>query len=65
MILCMTGSDIFYEALDKAEGSSLEAYLDEVCGSNRELRAEVEGVLHRNSAQEGFKDVPALHVIVM
>ncbi len=42
-------NEIFLEALDRKGSESQKTFLDEVCGSDQELRGEVESLLTADS----------------
>ncbi|MCL5278851.1 MAG: protein kinase [Planctomycetes bacterium] len=50
---------IFLEALDRRAGEQRKSYLDEACGSNTELRAEVEALLLAHEKAGEFLDPAA------
>ena len=52
--------DIFSEALDKQTPDELEAYLNEVCGVNNELRTKIESLLKAHSKAGDFLEIPAI-----
>jgi serine/threonine protein kinase/Flp pilus assembly protein TadD len=54
---------IFSEALDK-HGSERQAYLNEVCGEDRDLRAKVEALLKADEEASDFLEVPIFDVDV-
>ena len=50
----------FFKAAVKLPPDRRAAYLDQACGSDAELRAEIESLLHAHDASGSFlKDVPA------
>ena len=49
--------DIFQGALELA-GEQRSAYLNEACGEDQELRAEVDRLLATDGDSEGFLDTP-------
>ena len=56
----MSESGIFKAAV-KLPPDRRAAYLDQACGSDAELRAEIESLLHAHDATGGFlEDVPAV-----
>lgn len=50
--------EIFHESLRRDEGESREHYLDDACGENEELRAEVESLLTSLEEARTFLEVP-------
>ncbi len=55
----MSESGIFKAAV-KLPPERRAAYLDQACGSDADLRPEIESLLHTHDASCGFLDVPAL-----
>ena len=51
--------EIFDVASEKADPAERAAYLDEVCGEDRQLRAEVEELLKAHEEAGGFLEAPA------
>jgi serine/threonine protein kinase/tetratricopeptide (TPR) repeat protein len=50
----LSEQSIFLEALERPAGKERAAYLDEVCGSNRRLRTDVEALLKANERLPGL-----------
>jgi len=55
---------IFAEALEKETPEVRAAYLDEACGSDKKLRAEVEALLESHDQAGSFLEAPAFDVTV-
>jgi len=55
---------IFAEALEKKTPEERAAYLDEACGSDKKLRAEVEALLESHDQAGSFLEAPAFDVTV-
>ncbi len=55
---------IFAEALEKKTPQERAAYLDEACGSDKKLRAEVEALLESHEQAGSFLETPAFDVTV-
>jgi tetratricopeptide (TPR) repeat protein/serine/threonine protein kinase len=51
---------IYYTALEKKSPEEQRAYLEEVCGENKELLGKVEALLKAHEKAEGFLEVPIL-----
>ena len=54
----MKAEDIFFAALDKNTPAGRKTYLDEACGDDAGLRAQVEGLLHSHQEAGSFLDIP-------
>src|SRR5437016_14522987 len=55
----LRADSIFVEALDKARPEERSAYLDQACGSDRELRQRVERLLAAQPRFMSFLEAPA------
>ena len=51
-------NEIFLKALDCESSESRQAYLDQACGSDKELRAQVESLLEADSDAASFLGRP-------
>src|SRR5262249_53138785 len=56
--LYQSEKSIFLEALEKSSASERKAFLDQACGDNARLRAEVEALLRAHEKPQGLLDVP-------
>lgn len=50
--------EVFGAALDLEEGERREAYLRAMCGTDEQLRAEIDSLLHAHTKAEGFLEAP-------
>ena len=56
----MNAEEIFLKAIEKRSAGERAAYLDGACGSDTELRAEVEALLDSDDAAGSFLEPPYL-----
>lgn len=56
----MSEQDIFLTAVEIADLEARSAYLDQACGSNLELRQQIEALLRAHAGAESFLNTPAI-----
>jgi len=56
----MNERSIFLEAIDRTDPAERKAYLDEVCGSDAQLRSRVEGLLLASAQANSFLEKPII-----
>ena len=55
----MSERDVFEAALERTDPAARAAYLDEVCGSDNDLRARIELLLRAHGEPDSLLDLPA------